>query len=58
MIDSHGEVRIMDFGLAAIADQLDTSDAFSGTPAYMAPEQLAGTGATSQSDLYALGLVL
>jgi predicted Ser/Thr protein kinase len=58
MIDSHGEVRIMDFGLAAIADQLDTSDAFSGTPAYMAPEQLAGTGATRQSDLYALGLVL
>jgi serine/threonine-protein kinase len=58
MIDSHGEVRVMDFGLAAIADQLDTSDAFSGTPAYMAPEQLAGRGATRQSDLYALGLVL
>ena len=58
MIDSHGEVRIMDFGLAAIADQLDASDARSGTPAYMAPEQLAGTGATRQSDLYALGLVL
>jgi predicted Ser/Thr protein kinase len=58
MIDSHGEVRIMDFGLAAIADQLDASDAHSGTPAYMAPEQLAGTGATKQSDLYALGLVL
>jgi predicted Ser/Thr protein kinase len=58
MIDSRGEVRIMDFGLAAIADQLDTNDAFSGTPAYMAPEQLAGTGATRQSDLYALGLVL
>jgi serine/threonine-protein kinase len=58
MIDSHGEVRIMDFGLAAIADQLDASDAHSGTPAYMAPEQLAGTGATRQSDLYALGLVL
>ena len=58
MIDSHGEVRIMDFGLAAIADQLDTNDAFSGTPAYMAPEQLAGKEATRQSDVYALGLVL
>jgi len=58
MIDSHGEVRIMDFGLAAIADQLDTSDARSGTPAYMAPEQLAGKEATRQSDVYALGLVL
>ncbi|MGH9365382.1 MAG: serine/threonine-protein kinase, partial [Thermoanaerobaculia bacterium] len=28
------------------------------TPAYMAPEQLAGKGASVQSDLYALGLVL
>ena len=58
MIDSHGEVRIMDFGLAAIADQLETNDVRSGTPAYMAPEQLAGKEATKQSDLYALGLVL
>jgi predicted Ser/Thr protein kinase len=58
MIDGHGEVRIMDFGLAAIASELDASDVRSGTPAYMAPEQLAGREATKQSDLYALGLVL
>ncbi len=58
MIDSHGEVRIMDFGLAAVASELDASDVRSGTPAYMAPEQLAGKEASKQSDLYALGLVL
>jgi len=58
MIDSQGEVRIMDFGIAAVADQLDAADARSGTPAYMAPEQLGGREATPQSDLYALGLVL
>jgi predicted Ser/Thr protein kinase len=58
MIDGHGEVRIMDFGLAAIGDQLDAAEVRSGTPAYMAPEQLAGREATPQSDLYALGLVL
>ncbi len=58
MIDGHGEVRIMDFGLAAVASELDVADVRSGTPAYMAPEQLAGKEATKQSDLYALGLVL
>ena len=58
MIDGRGEVRIMDFGLAAVADQLDRRDVRSGTPAYMAPEQLAGREATARSDLYALGLVM
>jgi predicted Ser/Thr protein kinase len=58
MIDGDGEVRIVDFGLAAVADRLDVADVRSGTPAYMAPEQLAGREATQQSDLYALGLVL
>jgi predicted Ser/Thr protein kinase len=59
MIDSRGEVRIMDFGLAAVAEQqLDAADVRSGTPAYMAPEQLEGREATTRSDIYALGLVL
>jgi predicted Ser/Thr protein kinase len=58
MIDGGGEVRVMDFGLAAVSSELDAKDIRSGTPAYMAPEQLAGREATVQSDLYALGLVL
>ena len=56
MIDGNGQVRITDFGLAAIAGQVDQVRV--GTPAYMAPEQLSGKGASIQSDLYALGLVL
>jgi hypothetical protein len=56
MIDSHGDAKIMDFGLALTAGEDDGT--ISGTPAYMAPEQLAGTQATVQSDLYALGLVM
>jgi serine/threonine-protein kinase len=58
MLDTHGEVRIMDFGLAAVAGQLDATEARSGTAAYMAPEQLEGREATARSDIYALGLVL
>lgn len=58
MIDGRGEVRIMDFGLAATAEHLETAEVRSGTPAYMAPEQLSGREATPKSDLYALGLVL
>src|SRR5450755_3952196 len=57
MIDGRGQVIIMDFGLAGLAGQLQ-GDIRSGTPAYMAPEQLAGTEVTARSDIYALGLVL
>jgi tRNA A-37 threonylcarbamoyl transferase component Bud32 len=54
MLDGAGRVRITDFGLAGV-----TGEALrAGTPAYMAPEQLAGGEVTAQSDIYALGLVL
>jgi hypothetical protein len=56
MLDTRGKVRITDFGLAGLADASD--EIYSGTPAYMAPEQLAGKPATTQSDIYSLGLVL
>jgi len=56
MIDGQGQVRITDFGLAAVAGEVDQIRV--GTPAYMAPEQLAGKDVSVQSDLYALGLVL
>lgn len=56
MIDSRGDARIMDFGLALSDDEDDGTIA--GTPAYMAPEQLSGQQATVQSDLYSLGLVM
>ncbi len=58
MMDKRGEIVIMDFGLAAIADQLSGREARNGTPAYMAPEQLKGSEVTAKSDIYAVGLVL
>jgi serine/threonine-protein kinase len=58
MIDGRGRARITDFGLAVLAGAIGGHDIRSGTPAYMAPEQLAGREVTVKSDLYCLGLVL
>src|SRR5262245_18176152 len=57
MIDGRGRAKITDFGLAVLGEG-DDQEHGAGTPAYMAPEQLAGGSATVRSDLYALGLVL
>ena len=58
MLDGRGRVRITDFGLAVAAEDEVPAGDVSGTPAYMAPEQFAGKGASVRSDIYALGLVL
>src|SRR5260370_5437608 len=58
MIDGRGQVLIADFGVAGIAEDISGTDIHSGTPDYMAPEQLAGKEVTVQSDIYALGLVM
>ena len=58
MLDGHGRVRITDFGLAIAVEDESQAAEIAGTPAYMAPEQLAGKGATVRSDMYSLGLVL
>ncbi|HYL76425.1 MAG TPA: protein kinase [Bryobacteraceae bacterium] len=58
MIDARGQVLITDFGLAGIVDRIQGAEIRHGTPAYMAPEQLAGKEVTTRSDIYSLGLVL
>jgi len=58
MLDGRGQVVITDFGLAGVADQIQGTEVRSGTPAYMAPEQLAGEQVSVRSDIYSLGMVL
>jgi len=59
MIDGRGQVRITDFGLAVpTTEPADGGAVLAGTPAYMAPELLAGAPASVSSDVYSLGLVL
>jgi len=58
MLDGQGNVRITDFGLAALAESLTGDDVRSGTPSYMSPEQLQGREVTVRSDVYGLGLLL
>ncbi len=58
MLDGRGRVVVTDFGLASLAERVEGMEARNGTPAYMAPEQLAGQEVTALSDVYSLGLVL
>jgi serine/threonine-protein kinase len=57
MLDGRGQVRITDFGLAKLAAEGAVAEV-AGTPAYMAPEQLARGETSVQSDLYSIGLIL
>jgi hypothetical protein len=63
MIDRHGDVRLLDFGLARSCSPDDpavTGPLCLGTPAFMAPEQTCPGGApeTPAADVYSLGVIL
>jgi serine/threonine-protein kinase len=54
-----GRLKIADFGCAHLSDtERSRSGVLTGTPVYMAPEQLAGAAVDGRCDLYALGVVL
>ncbi|MDE3170765.1 MAG: protein kinase [Acidobacteriota bacterium] len=59
MVDTQGNVKIMDFGIARSMDAMTRlTGSMVGTPAYMAPEQVAGKQVDFRTDIYALGLIL
>ena len=58
-IDSAGNVKIIDFGVAKTGEFSITAAGFTlGTPYYMAPEQVRGDSPTPQVDIYAFGVLL
>ncbi len=61
MITSENRVKITDFGLAKIlhsaSQRLTQTGASMGTPAYMAPEQIAGAEIDQRADVFSLGVV-
>jgi len=56
-----GRVKLVDFGIAHIegpdSARMTIPGMMLGTPAYMAPEQLAGGSVTPRTDIYSFGLV-
>ena len=60
IITEHGEAKILDFGLARLAEgaRLTREGTTVGTPAYMAPEQVRGEETDGRADVWSLGVVL
>ncbi|BCW73697.1 protein kinase [Arthrobacter sp. NicSoilB11] len=59
LITPDGRVKVTDFGIARLADQvpLTQTGQVMGTAQYLAPEQATGQTATGSSDIYSLGVI-
>jgi serine/threonine-protein kinase len=61
LVDAHGQVRLLDFGIARLTDQADAATR-SGwralTPQYAAPEQFTDGSPTTATDIHGLGALL
>ncbi len=63
LVGDDGSVKLLDFGIAQLLEQDDTTQLTTDghrplTPAYASPEQLAGEPITTTTDVYSLGVVL
>ncbi len=60
LLTTSGQVKIVDFGLAQLADpdQLTKTGTTLGTPAYMSPEQARWEKVDRRTDIWSLGVVL
>lgn len=55
VLDEHGVLRILDFGLARPEADSGSTSKLIGTPAFFPPEVLRGEAASAASDVYSLG---
>jgi serine/threonine-protein kinase len=61
LIDHKGEVKVMDFGIARMAEAkegMTQAGLIVGTPHYMSPEQVQGKQLDPRSDVYSIGILL
>lgn len=59
LLAPNGMARVMDFGVAARIEQLNTKRGYlMGTPAYMAPEYISDESFSPRSDLFSCGMLL
>jgi serine/threonine-protein kinase len=60
MIDENGMVKLLDFGIALTdhSAELTQTGYMLGSLNYMSPEQVSGSKATAQSDIYSVGVTL
>jgi len=61
LIDHKGEVKLMDFGIARMAEAkegMTQAGLIVGTPHYMSPEQVQGNQLDARSDVYSMGVML
>ncbi|HEY1724630.1 MAG TPA: serine/threonine-protein kinase, partial [Steroidobacteraceae bacterium] len=59
MLTNDSDVRIIDFGIALVADsEISRIEGIAGSPSYMSPEQVQSLDLSNRSDLYSLGAVM
>jgi HAMP domain-containing protein/predicted Ser/Thr protein kinase len=61
LIDAKGEVKLMDFGIARLAESpegVTQAGLIVGTPHYMSPEQVQGKQLDARSDVYSMGVLI